>query len=76
MNTQTKTKRKRNRIWVTDEIHRELVEEFKVAGNTIGNALKFFSDSDNAAAIRKRAIEKMDEVNKNNKKLKQQLDEE
>lgn len=68
------TKISRGRIWVTDEIHKELQTEFNTTSQTVYNSLKFFFSSETAVKIRTRAIEMMEETNASNKRLKTEFD--
>jgi hypothetical protein len=65
MSTKKGTPRQK-RLWVTDEITRELIKEFKTTGTSILNALKFASYSKKASRIRVRAMEKMKDVVESN----------
>lgn len=69
MNQSTKLKKRKARIWVTDEVTRQLVVEFNTSGNTILVALKLYTDSELSKKIRKRAMELMEETTKNNQAL-------
>ena len=60
---------KTRRIWVTDEITRELISEFKVTGAYVLQSLKFHSHTNTGKAIRMAALKKMTETEKENKKL-------
>lgn len=62
-------KKRQKRLWVTDEVTRELSKEFNTSGTTILNALKFASYSDQAKKIREKAMEKMKSVEKSNAEL-------
>ncbi len=74
MSQLTKTKKRKTRIWVTDEVTRQLVQEFNVAGNTILVALKFYTESDLSKNIRKRAMQLMEETTQNNQALINEYD--
>lgn len=74
MSETSRTKRTQKRIWVTDEITRQLVKDFEVTGNTVRIALKFYSDSDLSKKIRAAAIKKMEEVMVQNEQLMHEFD--
>lgn len=74
MSETSKTKRTQKRIWVTDEITRQLVKDFEVTGNTVRIALKFYSDSDLSKKIRAAAIKKMEDVMVQNEQLMHEFD--
>ncbi len=65
--------KKQKRIWVTNEITSTLQIEFNVTGVAVLNALKFYSFSENALNIRKRALELMALTQKNNQDLYKQF---
>lgn len=72
---ETKIKKRRDRVWVTDEVYRELISEFKVTGQTVTNSLKLFTESDLGKKIRLAAIAKMEAINTGNKKTVSEFDE-
>lgn len=74
MNQSPKTKKRKTRIWVTDEVTRQLVQEFETTGNTILVALKFYTESELSKKIRKRAMELMEETTKKNQALIEEYD--
>lgn len=65
----SKKKTKQKRIWVTDEVTRELKTEFNQTGTSILQALKFASYSKTAKLIREAAMKKMKDVLSQNEVL-------
>lgn len=64
-----KKKKRQKRLWVTDEVTRELKQEFNASNQVVLNALKFSSYSEQAQLIRVKAIELMKAVDESNKEL-------
>lgn len=66
-------KPRKKRIWVTDEVTRQLKKDFGITGTSVLTALKFFSYSPQALLIREAAIKKMEEVTINNLELMEEF---